>query len=57
MDVEIITGMITTVGFPIAVCCFLLYERKQSMSDLKEIVTQNTAATRELMLLIQERLK
>lgn len=50
-------GIISTVGFPIAMCLFLLYERKQTMDELKAIVSSNTSATRELMLLIKERLK
>lgn len=31
MEIEILTSIITSVGFPIAVCVFLLYERNKMM--------------------------
>lgn len=57
IEVDTATSLITTVGFPIAVCVFLLYERNKMMQDLKDIVIANTQATNELKVLIGERLK
>ena len=31
--------IITTVGFPIAVTCYLLYERNKATKDLKSAIT------------------
>ena len=56
MEVELITGMITSVGFPIAVCVFLLYERNKMMQKLFEIVHANTEATKELKIMIESKM-
>ena len=41
--------IIATVGFPIAVTCYLLYERNQATKDLKAAIT-------DLHILIAEKL-
>lgn len=68
MEVEVISTMITTVGFPIAVTIFLLYERMtdrklqtKELADQQKLtrttIEQNTAATKELCIMIKERMK
>lgn len=41
--------IISTVGFPIAVTCYLLYERNQATKELKKAIT-------DLHILIAERI-
>lgn len=33
-----LVDIVSTVGFPIAVCIYLLYERSQSTKDLKDAI-------------------
>lgn len=49
--------MIGQYAFPIAVCIWLLYERKGVMKELQTHVQANTAATIELVTLIREEIK
>lgn len=44
-----LVDIMSTVGFPIAVTCYLLYERNQATKDLKEAITS-------LHILIAERI-
>jgi len=56
MEISVITELITSVGFPIAVCVFLLYERNKMMQKLVEIVQTNTEATKELRVMIESKM-
>ena len=56
MELEIFTGLITSVGFPIAVCIFLLYERNKHMQKFIEMIQENTAAVKNLKTLIEVKL-
>ena len=47
---EDVTGLIGTLGFPIAMCVFLLVERSKTTKQLTKAIT-------ELTVLIRERLK
>ena len=55
MDTEALSNLITTVGFPIAVCIFLLYERNKHTLKLMEIIQTNTEATKELKVMIESK--
>jgi len=57
MDIDMITGLITTVGFPIVVCGYLLIRQEKTIKEINETTAANTLATRELTVLISERLK
>lgn len=57
MEIELLLSAVTTVGFPIAVCAFLLYERRQNSKELQDVVIANTVATKELSVLIREKLQ
>lgn len=50
LDPDFVIGMVTTVGFPIAVTTYLLYERDHTTKAL-------TKAIGELTILIKERLR
>lgn len=41
MEAQILDG-IATVGFPIAVTCYLLYERNSAVRELTKVVTELT---------------
>jgi hypothetical protein len=48
--------LISTVGFPIAVTCYLLYERNAATKELRKTVADLTTVVSELTVLIRERL-
>lgn len=56
VEVEILQNLIATTGFPIAVTVYLLYERSQGYKELCSIIEQDIQVTKELMILIKERL-
>ena len=56
MELEILTEIITNVGFPIAVCIFLLYERNKNMQKFIEMIRENTLAVKNLKMLIELKL-
>ena len=39
--IEELPGLISTLGFPIAVVCFLLWERHKSMIQLEKVIKVN----------------
>lgn len=56
MDANIITSIISTVGFPIACCCFMgwfIYKQqlthKEEMSKLQEAINNNTLTMQKLL--------
>ena len=56
MELEILTGLITSVGFPIAVCIFLLYERNKNMQKFIEMIRENTDAVKDLKWMIEAKM-
>ena len=44
---EDVPSLISTLGFPIAMCLYLLWERHHDKCSLVEAVADNTAATQE----------
>jgi hypothetical protein len=52
MDVQTITTIITTVGFPIAACIALYWQN----TKMNETIARNTEALIELTTIIKERL-
>lgn len=64
MDAEAIIKIISTVGFPIAMCCvifwFLLKEQadhKAEMAELKNVIGRNNEVLASLKQLIEDKLK
>ena len=53
MELELLTEIITNVGFPIAVCIFLLYERNKNMQKFIEMIRENTDAVKDLKMMIE----
>lgn len=56
IEIEILQNIITTTGFPIAVTVYLLYERSKGYKELRDVIEQDIQVTKELMILIKERL-
>lgn len=56
IEIEILQNIITTNGFPIAVTVYLLYERSKGYKELCDVIEQDIQVTKELMILIKERL-
>lgn len=57
--VNVITSVISSLGFPIAVCCWLLYDKTQErkshseeMSEMRKAIESNTAVMSELKTMI-----
>ena len=64
MDADTITKVISTVGFPIAMCCFILWflikeqnDHKAEMADLKDVIARNNEVLASLKQLIEDKLK
>lgn len=57
MEVELITTLINNLGFPIAVCIALFWQNiktQESFSELQKVLAENTLATREMSILINQ---
>lgn len=59
MDVQVVTSLISTVGFPIVACIYMAYlvkdmneKHSEETSTLKESINANTTAISELKVLI-----
>ena len=44
MDIQTIGQLVSTVGFPIAIVCYLLYYQKDTTDRLVGIISENTKA-------------
>ena len=62
--VQALIQVISTVGFPIACCCFLLYQNakqdaynREQQEKLRQTIDANTASMNALSDLIKEELK
>ena len=51
--IETITQFISTLGFPIAVVCYLFYYQTKVLDTFRESITANTTVMQELVLEIQ----
>ena len=61
MDINAITTIITTIGFPITACIYMAYEIKdmnekhsEEMNAMKDAINSNTAAVAKLEALINQ---
>lgn len=54
MDGVNITNLIGSLGFPIAAACFMAWFTVTEMKAFRQTLTDNTAALRELILMIKE---
>lgn len=48
MDIQAIVNIISTVGFPIAVCVYLLYDSRETKNKLSDLIQNNTEAMTKL---------
>lgn len=48
MDIQAIVNIISTVGFPIAVCIYLLYDSGETKNKLSDLIQNNTEAMTKL---------
>ena len=44
MDMETVMKIISTVGFPIAVCIYMAWDRHTAQKDMKQSLDNNTQA-------------
>lgn len=54
MDVQAISQMISTVGFPIAVVVWLFYYQKTVLDQFRDQMTENTKVMQSLVMEIHE---
>lgn len=64
MDAETIIKVISTVGFPIAMCCLIFWyllkeqgDHKAEMAELKDVIGRNNEILASLKQLIEDKLK
>lgn len=48
MDFNAIADVIATVGFPIAMCCYLVWDTNGTKKDLMNLVRNNTEAVTKM---------
>ena len=49
MTIADITTLITTVGFPIAMCLLIYYQDQKKLTALQDAINKNTAAITKLI--------
>lgn len=54
MDVQAVTNVISTVGFPIAVVIYLFYYQKLVLDEFRKQMEENTKVLQSLVNEIQE---
>ncbi len=52
--IELITRLISNVGFPIACCIMLYVQQSKSMKELTDAVNNNTDAIRTILTMINK---
>lgn len=62
MEAETILTAISTVGFPIAFCCFMFWymikqmeAHKEEINQLKDVISENTVALTAIKQLIEDK--
>ena len=50
MEAEALLQAVSTIGFPIAVCCYMLFANDR----LRGVIEENTLAITELKMLVKE---
>lgn len=48
MNVQEIANIISTVGFPIAIACYMLWYNNKTMTKMQEALNNNTLALQKL---------
>lgn len=54
MDAAAVSQLIGSLGFPIAACVFLAWYMTSVMKEFREIMTNNTMAIKELILIVED---
>lgn len=49
MDVQTISQLISTVGFPIAVCIYMAWDRHTSQKEMMKALDNNTVALTQIL--------
>lgn len=49
MDVQTVTQLISNVGFPIAVCVYMAWDRYVSQKDMTRALDNNTTALNQIL--------
>lgn len=57
MDVQAISQLISTVGFPIAVVVWLFYYQKTVLDQFRDQMTENTKVMQSLVMEIHEHIE
>ncbi|MBQ1759424.1 MAG: hypothetical protein IIZ94_07060 [Prevotella sp.] len=54
MDLQTITSLIGSLGFPIAACCYMAYFSNKTMKEFKDSMEANTSVLRELTIYVNQ---
>lgn len=49
MDVQTVSQLISTVGFPIAVCIYMAWDRHTSQKEMTKALDNNTIALTQIL--------
>ena len=53
MELQTVTSLIGSLGFPIAACCFMAWYQVTTMKEFREAMSKNTDALQELIMMIK----
>lgn len=51
MDLNVMTQLIGSLGFPIAVCSWFMFAQNKQMNEFRTVIENNTKALTQLMTL------
>lgn len=54
MDLNTVTTLIGSLGFPIAAACYMAYFSNKTMREFKDAMDKNTSTLRELVIYVAQ---
>lgn len=55
MEVNDIMTIISTLGFPIAACCWMAYYQSTTLQRLTQVIEENTRMLKELSIRLEDK--
>lgn len=49
MEIEVLTQMISSIGFPIAMCIYMMYSNNKTIKELTTTIADNTSVMNKIL--------
>lgn len=49
MEIEVLTQMISSIGFPIAMCIYMMYSNNKTIKELTTTIADNTNVMHKIL--------